>query len=579
MYVCILNMILTEDTLNDWIIEQGGFLITRRTYNVKNYDFENSKNKDGISYACLTGYENVLYHFFSNFINKYSNKVVVVIIESDKIPLKKEWLDHPNLEHCYTWNKPFHHPKLSALPIGLNYKRQYDIITNWLQEYKKKKSKKIKNKKKIQEHNKWLCMNCSLYTNRSRGLLINKAKKEWRHFCDLLPFVPNSKSYYIKSEVDGQILVNVTNPKCYDRWKHYKFVLSPQGTGIDCHRTWEALLMGCIPIVLSSNLDELYKDLPIVVLQSWNDINKGLLEKEYARIIQNKKNNVYNMEKLTLEYWQNKIVAHKDTMYILQSKSNKVERDISEHIHFITYGSGPFEKAKKRLLQEARDFGEFKTIKGYGQEDLPKEFLETYKDIMKKKRGGGYWIWRPLILLDYLEKVKDNDYVVYLDAGCSLNKKAKKRFFEYIHMLKKSDYGIMSFQMSGNNGPGTLEIEKKWTIKEIFDHLNVDINSDIANSGQYLGGVLVMKKNKHLLDYLQIYKDCIEQHADLCTDKFDMEEHQIPEFIENRHEQSITSILRKIHGSVVIDGDESWMPPFGSGQSLFYPFWATRKRS
>ena len=127
-------MILTEDTLNDWIIEQGGFLITRRTYNVKNYDFENSKNKDGISYACLTGYENVLYHFFSNFINKYSNKVVVVIIESDKIPLKKEWLDHPNLEHCYTWNKPFQQRKLSALQIELNYKRQNEIITNWLKE-------------------------------------------------------------------------------------------------------------------------------------------------------------------------------------------------------------------------------------------------------------------------------------------------------------------------------------------------------------------------------------------------------------------------------------------------------------
>lgn len=573
-------MILTEDKLNDWVKELGGLLITRRTYNVKNYDYDNSANKYGISYVCLTGYDNILHHFFTNFINKYSNKVVVIIIESDIIHFKNEWLEHYNLEHCYTWNKPFYHHKISALPIGLNFNRQYNILTTWLENSTTTiSSKKHKKKKKKKTHLKILCMNCSLQTHRSRVILINKAKQEWGHFCDLLSFVPNSKSYYIRSEVDGQILINETNPKCYDQWKKYKFVLSPQGTGLDSHRTWEAILVGCIPVVLSSNLDELYKDLPVLVVKSWNDINKLMLEKEYIRIITNKKNNVYKMDKLTLEYWQEKILSHTDIMYATQTNENKLERTITEDIHFITYGSGPFEKAKKRILIEAEEFGEFANIKGYGKEDLPEDFMNTYASIMKQKRGGGYWIWRPSILLDYLENVKENDYLVYLDAGCSLNKMGKKRFFEYITLLKESDYGIMSFQMSGNNGPGTLEIEKKWTTKEIFDHFNIDISGDIAHSGQYLGGVLVMKKNKHLMEYLQLYNQCIMEHSELCTDIHNMEEHQIPEFIENRHEQSIASILRKIHGSVVIDGDESWMPPFGSGQSLHYPFWAMRKRS
>jgi hypothetical protein len=51
---------------------------------------------------------------------------------------------------------------------------------------------------------------------------------------------------------------------------------------------------------------------------------------------------------------------------------------------------------------------------------------------------------------------------------------------------------------------------------------------------------------------------------------------QHAEFKENRHEQSLFSLLRKIHGSVIIDGDESWMQPFGKGESLKYPFWASR---
>ena len=32
----------------------------------------------------------------------------------------------------------------------------------------------------------------------------------------------------------------------------YKFALSPEGNGIDCHRTWECLYLGVIPIVKKS---------------------------------------------------------------------------------------------------------------------------------------------------------------------------------------------------------------------------------------------------------------------------------------------------------------------------------------
>ena len=35
--------------------------------------------------------------------------------------------------------------------------------------------------------------------------------------------------------------------------KKHKFVVSPPGNGIDCHRNWEAIYLGCIPIVLNSH--------------------------------------------------------------------------------------------------------------------------------------------------------------------------------------------------------------------------------------------------------------------------------------------------------------------------------------
>ena len=50
-------------------------------------------------------------------------------------------------------------------------------------------------------------------------------------------------------------------------YTRYEFVLSPPGVGIDCHRTWEILFFGGIPIVESSSLDSLFDDLPVVIVK------------------------------------------------------------------------------------------------------------------------------------------------------------------------------------------------------------------------------------------------------------------------------------------------------------------------
>jgi hypothetical protein len=93
-------------------------------------------------------------------------------------------------------------------------------------------------------------------------------------------------------------------------WKNqiqYAFVISPHGNGLDCHRTWEALVLGCIPIVKTSKIDSLYEDLPILIVNDWKDINYDLL----VNTINNFKNKTFNYDKLTLKYWIDKINSYK----------------------------------------------------------------------------------------------------------------------------------------------------------------------------------------------------------------------------------------------------------------------------
>ena len=83
----------------------------------------------------------------------------------------------------------------------------------------------------------------------------------------------------------------------------YAFVLSPIGHGLDCHRTWEALILGCIVIVVSSPLDTLYEGLPVLIINDWNEINQELLNKT----VDDFKDINFNYERITSKYWINKI--------------------------------------------------------------------------------------------------------------------------------------------------------------------------------------------------------------------------------------------------------------------------------
>jgi hypothetical protein len=66
---------------------------------------------------------------------------------------------------------------------------------------------------------------------------------------------------------------------------HAKFVVSPHGNGLDCHRTWEALYLGVIPIVKTSSLDQLYEDLPVLIVDDWSDVTREFLETKWKNFL------------------------------------------------------------------------------------------------------------------------------------------------------------------------------------------------------------------------------------------------------------------------------------------------------
>ena len=83
----------------------------------------------------------------------------------------------------------------------------------------------------------------------------------------------------------------------------YAFCLCPRGNGVDTHRLWEALYMGCIPICKHYKAHRFKSPLPILFVEDWCDITEELLAKTYENIDVS----LFDSELLKMSYWSKKI--------------------------------------------------------------------------------------------------------------------------------------------------------------------------------------------------------------------------------------------------------------------------------
>ena len=165
----------------------------------------------------------------------------------------------------------------------------------------------------------------------------------------------------------------------------------------------------------------------------------------------------------------------------------------------------------------------------------------------KHRRGYGYWRWKGFIIYDQLQRMEDDDILVYSDAGNVFNSKGIPRFLEYIKMLDNSISGILAFQERYK--------EKEYTKADLFEFLNVNSGDSAMESNQLLSGCIFLKKNNITLTLTKQWYDINLYHYDLVTDK----RSKIPNydgFIENRHDQSVFSLLAKKCNPIIQNTDE-----------------------
>ena len=191
----------------------------------------------------------------------------------------KKYLSSYKITQWFAQNiENVHHPKLKAIPIGLkNRSKPIGAQISKIGQF-------------IKKH----------HCNKKRDIFV------YANYIDVHPdrsflrqnFKNQSYIYWSPHKPLFEYLKDISNSV---------FVLSPRGRGLDCHRTWEALLLGAYPVIKTSASDEMYKDLPVVILNDWNELTKELLEQKLEEF----KNRTFKMEKCYFNYWRNLINSYR----------------------------------------------------------------------------------------------------------------------------------------------------------------------------------------------------------------------------------------------------------------------------
>jgi len=180
-------------------------------------------------------------------------------------------IDHPRVICWYAQNANIQHVKLRSVPLGLANKRWEHGDVKTFETVRETSTKR--------EH--LVYMNFNTQTNPGERLEV------------LEKFRAKSFVYSASDRSFKDYLQDLRDSK---------FSLSPQGRGVDCHRVWESILMGTVPIVKRCQNISFYKDMPILMVDDWDEVSEDFLNKEYSSIIDKR-----STSKLYLDYWIKKI--------------------------------------------------------------------------------------------------------------------------------------------------------------------------------------------------------------------------------------------------------------------------------
>lgn len=215
------------------------------------------------------------------------------------------------------------------------------------------------------------------------------------------------------------------------------------------------------------------------------------------------------------------------------------------NIYLVNYATPGYAQSQKRLNHSALKFG-IDHIQSYTPAQIRRtQFYCQNKKLLSYRRGGGYYVWKPYIILETLKTLEIDDFLIYSDSGIEIINNLSP-----LLELCRQQQGILLFQ--------THDLLKRvWTKRDCFVLMNCD-SELYHNSEQLMSGFAVFMKNERSINLIKEWLhycqqiNIISDLPNICgLDNF-------PDFREHRHDQFILSLLAIKHQLMIFRDPSQW---------------------
>jgi len=216
-------------------------------------------------------------------------------------------------------------------------------------------------------------------------------------------------------------------------------------------------------------------------------------------------------------------------------------------IHFLSFGDGSFDyrAAVRRIAREASREYSFASINAYNFLQLKNEFPDFWNQyrsfILSNKRGAGYWLWKPFIILEQLKRIGDNDVVLYADAGCEFR---HGREFELANIVERT-FDIAACELNAGDGHGWKDYNiETWT--NAYTLKKMGCPACLLTLPQFSATLVFVRNTSASKSFISDWLHFAT--VDGCSCLIDRDTgNDSQAFKEHRHDQSIFSILARTY--------------------------------
>lgn len=220
----------------------------------------------------------------------------------------------------------------------------------------------------------------------------------------------------------------------------------------------------------------------------------------------------------------------------------------------VSYATANYSQAAKLLVKTARKFGLMDTRIYTPQHPAVRELARNHPTIMSAKRGAGYWLWKPFIVLDAMNSVPDGTPILYSDIAMTF-------IADPAPLVSLADrHPICLFTTEG-------QPQSTWTKRDCFVELGAD-TSEFWSLNQLWAGFQLYRTGPEAREFLHSLAEAMTNEAALSDAPNKCGLPNLPDFRDHRHDQSILTILAHRHGAAVF-ADPSQYGPWPMDDALF----------